>query len=86
MSKTQQFALTVLAISIGAAAGYAGYVVMSKKEHDCKFIGKIKEALQHTQEKADQMSEEVALKTAKLTNNPKVNQSWVEKQWSEIGY
>lgn len=86
MSKTQQFALTVLAISIGAAVGYTGYMVVTKKETSCRFIGKIKEALQHTQDKADQMSEEVALKTAKLTNNPRVNQSWVEKQWSEIGY
>lgn len=31
------------------------------------------------------MSEDVAIRTAKLTKNPKVNQDFVEKQWEAIG-
>ena len=39
-----------------------------------------------SKKKVDEMSEEVALRTARLTKNPQVNQDWVERQWESIGY
>ena len=32
------------------------------------------------------MSEDVALRTAQMTKNPKINQEWVENQWDALGY
>lgn len=83
MSKSSQVVVTVLAVSLGAAVGY---VLVSKPEL-CNIIkNKVKQTYRQTQDRADQMSEEVAVRAAKLTNNPKINQDWVENQWSELGY
>lgn len=83
MSKSSQVVVTVLAVSLGAAVGY---VLVSKPELRNIIKNKVKQTYQQTQDRADQMSEEVAVRAAKLTNNPKINQDWVEKQWSELGY
>lgn len=32
------------------------------------------------------MTEDVAVRTAKMTKNPKINQEWVSNQWESIGY
>lgn len=32
------------------------------------------------------MSEDVALRTAQMTKNPKINQEWVEHQWETVGF
>ncbi len=32
------------------------------------------------------MSEDVALRTAQMTKNPKINQDWVANQWESVGY
>lgn len=83
MSKSSQVVVTVLAVSLGAAVGY---VMVSKPELRNIIKNKVKQTYQQTQDRADQMSEEVAVRAAKLTNNPKINQDWVENQWSELGY
>lgn len=83
MSKSSQVVVTVLAVSLGAAVGY---VLVSKPELRNIIKNKVKQTYQQTQDRADQMSEEVAVRAAKLTNNPKINQDWVENQWSELGY
>lgn len=83
MSKSSQVVVTVLAVSLGAAVGY---VLVSKPEVRNIIKNKVKQTYQQTQDRADQMSEEVAVRAAKLTNNPKINQDWVENQWSELGY
>lgn len=83
MSKSSQVVVTVLAVSLGAAVGY---VLVSKPELRNIIKNKVKQTYRQTQDRADQMSEEVAVRAAKLTNNPKINQDWVENQWSELGY
>ena len=74
MSKSSQVVVTVLAVSLGAAVGY---VLVSKPELRNIIKNKVKQTYQQTQDRADQMSEEVAVRAAKLTNNPKINQDWV---------
>ena len=39
-----------------------------------------------SKKKVDSVTEDVALKTAQMTKNPKVNQDWVSNQWDMIGY
>lgn len=37
-----------------------------------------------SKQKINNVSEDVALKTARLTGNPKVNQAWVDNQWESL--
>ena len=39
-----------------------------------------------SKKKVDSVTEEVALKTAQMTQNPQVNQDWVSNQWEMIDY
>ena len=32
------------------------------------------------------MTEDVAVRTAQMTKNPKINQEWVQNQWEMLGY
>ena len=32
------------------------------------------------------MTEDVAVRTAQMTKNPKINQDWVKNQWESIVY
>lgn len=71
------------AMMVGAAIGYA---VMTHSEVIGGMTGKLRAALRSSRDRMDDVSEEVALKTAQLTRNPKVNQDWVSKQWESVGY
>lgn len=67
-----------------AAGSFLGYKVATNDELRGKIIRNAQDVLKLTK-KIDTMSEDVAIKTAKLTKNPKVNQDFVEKQWEAIG-
>lgn len=83
MKKIIQWAAVGLAIAAGAAIGF-------KLATDSELRGSIMRTAQdaiHTSKKqVGMVSEEVAVRTAKMTKNPKINQDWVEKQWESIGY
>lgn len=83
MKRWAQFALSGVAIVAGAAAGF---VLATNDELRSKLLRQVKDVYQVSQEKVEVMTEEVALRTAKLTNNPKINQDWVSGQWDNIGY
>ena len=34
----------------------------------------------------DVMTEDVAMRTAQVTKNPKINQDWVNHQWENVGF
>ena len=38
------------------------------------------------EKKMDVMTEDVAMRTAQVTKNPKINQGWVSNQWENVGY
>lgn len=67
-----------------AAGSFLGYKVATNDELRGKIVRNAQDILKLTK-KIDTMSEDVAIRTAKLTKNPKVNQDYVEKQWEAIG-
>lgn len=67
-----------------AAGSFLGYKVATNDELRGKIVRNTQDVLKLTK-KIDTMSEDVAIRTAKLTKNPKVNQDYVEKQWEAIG-
>ena len=67
-----------------AAGSFLGYKVATNNELRGKIVRNAQDVLKLTK-KIDTMSEDVAIRTAKLTKNPKVNQDYVEKQWEAIG-
>lgn len=67
-----------------AAGSFLGYKVATNDELRGKIVRNARDVLRLTK-KIDTMSEDVAIRTAKLTKNPKVNQDYVEKQWEAIG-
>lgn len=67
-----------------AAGSFLGYKVATNDELRGKIVRNAQDVLKLTK-KIDTMSEDVAIRTAKLTKNPKVNQDYVEKQWEAIG-
>ena len=67
-----------------AAGSFFGYKVATNDELRGKIVRNAQDVVKLTK-KIDTMSEDVAIRTAKLTKNPKVNQDYVEKQWEAIG-
>ena len=67
-----------------AAGSFLGYKVATNDELRGKIVRNAQDVLKLTK-KIDTMSEDVAIRTAKLTKNPKVNQDYVEKQWEALG-
>lgn len=74
----------IIAGVVVAAGSFLGYKVATNDELRGKIIRNAQDVLKLTK-RIDTMSEDVTIRTAKLTKNPKVNQDYVEKQWEAIG-
>lgn len=83
MSRASEIALTSLAVGLGAVVGF---IVVTRPESIERMKNGVNDIFSTSKKKVDEMSEEVALRTARLTKNPQVNQDWVERQWESIGY
>lgn len=83
MSRASEIALTSLAVGLGAVVGF---IVVTRPESIERMKNGVTDIFSTSKKKVDEMSEEVALRTARLTENPQVNQDWVERQWESIGY
>lgn len=83
MSRASEIALTSLAVGLGAVVGF---IVVTRPESIERMKNGVTDISSTSKKKVDEMSEEVALRTARLTKNPQVNQDWVERQWESIGY
>lgn len=83
MSRASEIALTSLAVGLGAVVGF---IVVMRPESIERMKNGVTDIFSTSKKKVDEMSEEVALRTARLTKNPQVNQDWVERQWESIGY
>lgn len=70
-------------MSIAAAATY---MLLRNEDVRSRLQEKIRTTFQSSRDRVSTMSEEVALKTAKMTRNPKINQDWVERQWKSVGF
>lgn len=82
--KRYQCALILTAAMVGGV-GIGLYVI-----NETEFGSFIKSKLGHLspipREAVQTMSEEVAMRAAQATHNPRINQAWIEKQWEEVGY
>lgn len=83
MRRASEIALTSLAVGLGAVVGF---IVVTRPESIERMKNGVTDIFSTSKKKVDEMSEEVALRTARLTKNPQVNQDWVERQWESIGY
>ena len=75
---------TAIALATTVAAGaFAGYKIAT----DDELRGRLLRGAQDTsKKKMDVMTEDVAMRTAQVTKNPKINQGWVSNQWENVGY
>lgn len=75
----------IFATSIVAGLGIGLYLV-NKTELGSVIKGRLEQLNPISHDAMQTMSEEVAMRTAQATHNPKINQAWVERQWEELGY
>lgn len=80
----------VIAASISLVAIAAGAFVGYKLATDAELRGRLtrgaRDVYQTSKKRVGDMTEDVAVRTAKMTKNPKINQEWVSNQWESIGY
>lgn len=79
---------TVLLVGFASMsiATAATYMLLRNEDMRSRLQEKIRTTFQSSRDRVRTMSEEVALKTAKMTRNPKINQDWVERQWESVGF
>lgn len=71
--------------SVFIVAGVAGYAVTTNDELRGRLLRGAKDVVDTSKKKMGGMTEDVAIRTAQLTKNPKINQDWVESQWEKAG-
>lgn len=84
---TVQKVASLVATGIGIAAGaYFSYKILSDSYRRDRIVRSVADVFETSRKKAKVMSEDIALRTAQMTKNPKVNQEWVAQQWESVGY
>ena len=71
--------------AIVVAGSLFGYKIASDSEFRGRLTRGAQDMYKESKKKVDSVTEDVALKTAQMTKNPKVNQDWVSNQWDMIG-
>lgn len=77
--------LVALAGTVAAGALF-GYKVATDENFRGRLTRGAQDVYDASKKKVNVVTEDVALKTAQMTKNPKVNQDWVSNQWESIGY
>lgn len=79
--------LTAVALVVTVAAGaFAGYKIVTDDELRGRLLRSAQDIVDTSKKKMDVMTEDVAMRTAQVTKNPKINQDWVNHQWENVGY
>lgn len=79
--------LTAVALAATVAAGaFAGYKIVTDDELRGRLLRSAQDIVDTSKKKMDVMTEDVAIRTAQVTKNPKINQDWVNHQWENVGY
>ena len=74
--------LTAIALATTVAAGaFAGYKIATDDELRGRLLRGAQDIVDTSKKKMD-----VAMRTAQVTKNPKINQGWVSNQWENVGY
>lgn len=79
--------LSAIALATTVAAGaFAGYKLVTDDELRDRLLRGAQDIVDTSKKKMDVMTEDVAMRTAQVTKNPKINQDWVNHQWENVGY
>lgn len=83
--KNKVLAVVALATTVVAGA-FAGYKLATDDELRGRLLRGTQDIVDTSKKKMDVMTEDVAMRTAQVTKNPKINQDWVNHQWENYGY
>lgn len=72
--------------TIVAAGAFVGYKLATDDELRGRLLRGAQDIVDTSKKKMDVMTEDVAMRTAQVTKNPKINQDWVNHQWENVGY
>lgn len=79
--------LTAIALVTTVAAGaFVGYKIATDEELRGRLLRGAQDIVDTSKKKMDVMTEDVAMRTAQVTKNPKINQDWVIHQWENVGF
>ena len=79
--------LTAIAMAATVAVGaFVGYKVVTDEELRGRLLRGAQDIVDTSKKKMDVMTEDIAMRTAQVTKNPKVNQDWVNRQWENVGF
>lgn len=79
--------LTAVALAATVAVGaFAGYKIAKDDELRGRLLRGAQDIVDTSKKKMDVMTEDVAMRTAQMTKNPKINQDWVNHQWENVGF
>lgn len=79
--------LAAIALATTVAAGsFAGYKLATDDELRGRLLRGAQDIVDTSKKKMDVMTEDVAMRTAQVTKNPKINQDWVTHQWENVGF
>ena len=79
--------LTAIAMAATVAVGaFVGYKVVTDEELRGRLLRGAQDIVDTSKKKMDVMTENVAMRTAQVTKNPKVNQDWINRQWENVGF
>lgn len=79
--------LTALALAATVAVGaVAGFKLATDDELRGRLLRGAQDIVDTSKKKMDVMTEDVAMRTAQVTKNPKINQDWVDQQWENVGF
>lgn len=79
--------LTALALATTVAVGaFVGFKVATDDELRGRLLRGAQDIVDTSKKKMDVMTEDVAMRTAQVTKNPKINQDWVSHQWENVGF
>ena len=79
--------LTAVALAATVAVGaFAGYRIATDDELRGRLLRGAQDIVETSKKKMDVMTEDVAMRTAQMTKNPKINQDWVNHQWENVGF
>lgn len=82
MNRVVTIAAAIAGVAIG---GLLSYKIATDEDLRKRLLRSAKDAFETSKKKVNTMSEDVAIRTAQLTKNPKVNQEWVSNQWDTLG-
>lgn len=83
--KNKVLAVVALATTVVAGA-FAGYKLATDDELRGRLLRGAQDIVDTSKKKMEVMTEDVAMRTAQVTKNPKINQDWVNHQWKNVGY